>query len=277
MLTISGHLWRHAKKCQFRCRPLDPRLKPTEDTWEEQEDMIRSGRLILLAAQTAEKSLDPDYVKHVLARMKQDLISKVGTSDASITSLAQVQYAKLGRERSALIRQTIRYMARLKMELNGDKTATAIVSAPGRPTELSAYLRPDCFDSVCSAIVNVAGPSKQKTLNGVAMVERPAIALRLTQMVKKLASLKVGTTIRRRDFLGRREAEDYLKLHETEMSDKILSAARQTLHERKFNKGQVSLLLLIVMGRFSFSIRCSNYNTLHTFSFNRSSRSQLTW
>jgi len=201
--------------------------------------MVKSGKLLILGARC------PDDFSHqtkefkikVLAGLNDDLPGKVAKGDAAILAMGSALFEKLGRERASDIRHRMRLLARLKIDLN--KANLPEVSLGGRHIDLDHYIRPDCFNQMYQSIQAVSGVTDERTVNGVKMLDKPGLALKLVGLVKKVATMKIGRSIKIGDKEARTHAEDYIFLHEKEMVDKITSAARQTLKERKFNQKEL--------------------------------------
>ncbi len=129
----------------------------------------------------------------------------------------------------------MRLLARLKMELNSKD----LMYGSNERVDMLNYFKPQYFEQVIEAIRCVCGKSHSQTLNGIKMLQHPAVALKLTQLVRKACMLKMGEAIRLRLREDRQDAEDFLYLYESETSDLLTSGARQTLAERRYNKNRM--------------------------------------
>lgn len=101
------------------------------------------------------------------------------------------------------------------------------------------YLCPEHFDDVLDAVKKLCNSEDGQTMRGCEKYELPSLALKLGHSLKKLAQIKVGQALRKRDDIRLKEATNYLKLHENEWGERISSQANNTLAERKFNQENV--------------------------------------
>ncbi len=105
---LKSELWKHATKCPFR---------KTDDTdVSARNEMVRSGRFLLLGAQKfeGESSLDPEYGRLILASLMDDLVGKVARADQAIVRLGSILFSKLGHERACDLRHRMGFWLDLK-------------------------------------------------------------------------------------------------------------------------------------------------------------------
>ena len=113
-------------------------------------------------------------------------------------------FEKLGKQRAAYDRSKLRIIGRTKLQL---RNASARKTSP--------------------------------SLSGTQVFGKPNLALKAGQLLKKLAFLKKGNAIRKRDSTQRQDAEDFISLYEAEWNDRVTGIARQNMSERRYNKKEI--------------------------------------
>jgi len=90
-------------------------------------------------------------------------------------------------------------------------------------SSLDSYLTGKHFDDVLAAIEAEAkpqaGPGRRR------IFEKPAFIIKLGSSLLKCAQMKRGEALRQGDYVGLKEAEDFLTLHNGEYTDKMVSTA----------------------------------------------------
>ncbi|XP_060083514.1 uncharacterized protein LOC132562769 [Ylistrum balloti] len=217
-------LWRHAKKC-----PLN-----IAGSSEEETRVQLSSKLLLESSMARNNSKVDQNFLTVVAGMKNDEVLDCIKSDNGLRLLGGSMIQKVGKSRLANVRQKLRELGRLLIELR--KTT------PVNGTSLQNFddvLKPQNFDRVTEVVWNIAGttPSGEEafTQRGLPKYEKPSLALKLGHSLKRMAEMKRGCAIRCGDEVARKEAENYITLHTTEWNGKISSHASQTLSERRHN------------------------------------------
>ena len=76
-------------------------------------------------------------------------------------------------------------------------------------------------------------------MSGTQVFGKPDLALKAGQLLKKLAFLKKGNAIRKRDSTQRQDAEDFISLYEAEWNDRVTGIASQNISERRYNKKEI--------------------------------------
>lgn len=71
-------------------------------------------------------------------------------------------------------------------------------------------------------------------MSGTKTYCKPAIALKAGEFLKKVAGLKRGQAVRKRNTADRDEISEFIGLYDREFRT-VSSVAHQTIHERKFN------------------------------------------
>ena len=81
--------------------------------------------------------------------------------------------------------------------------------------------------------------TRSPSLSGTQVFGKPDLALKAGKLLKKLAFLKKGNAIRKRDSTQRQDAEDFISLYEAEWNDRVTGIARQNISERRYNKKEI--------------------------------------
>ncbi|XP_021356135.1 uncharacterized protein LOC110452122 [Mizuhopecten yessoensis] len=223
---LKGDLWRHSKTCPLKMQGSE----------EQKETRVQLSSKLLLEssmALTKNSKVDQEFLT-VVAGMKQDEVLDCIKSDNALRLLGGSMIQKVGKSRVANVRQKLRELGRLLIEMR--KTT------PVNGTSLQNFndiIKPENFDRITEVVWNIAGTSlsgeEVYTQRGLPKYEKPSLALKLGHSLKKMAEMKRGCAIRNGDEVGRKEAENYIILHASEWNDKISSHASQTLSERRHN------------------------------------------
>jgi hypothetical protein len=193
--------------------------------------MVSVGKLLLQGA-TGDGAVGfeldcGDYRRYVLDSLRQDDVSRAIKSDPLLLLLGKVQFCKLGSSRAGQVREKLRIICRLKLQLRKS------LNQPS--ASIGDFVASKHFDACMSAVRNLSIVSKEQTLSGTQMLEKPALALKAGQLLKKCALLKRGQAIRMQDSKTKEDLADFLDLYQNEFKDTVSSIARQTLSERRFN------------------------------------------
>ena len=101
-------------------------------------------------------------------------------------------------------------------------------------------IKPKNFDVFVEAVKSILCiESKARSLNGAFQFEKPFLAPKLGQCMKKWAFIKKGAAIRNGNNQAREESENFIRLYEREYTDSISSLAAQTIQERRYNKPEL--------------------------------------
>jgi len=154
-------------------------------------------------------------LKHsVFAKMRCDQLKRVAASDKYVVMLGNMLLQRLGNRRSNDISARMREVARL---------LTHIAAADGKQVKLSELLDGSNFDRVVSAIEEIAGFTVNE--DGRRVCKSPAFVTRVTGSLLKCALLKQGQALRDSDDAAFAEAKNFIKLHRSELTDRVVSAA----------------------------------------------------
>lgn len=169
-----------------------------------------------------------DFTENILLKMRSDEITKICREDELIVKLGYMMYERYDITQRELIRQSMRQIGRLLLEIR--KNNHHIKS-------LSECLQPRYFDSVIIA-------TKSLCLTFSSVTNRPqfgipSLALKIGYSLKKCANFERGNALRRGDIKKNKELESFLALMDIEWSMRISSNALNTLHVRKFNCTQL--------------------------------------
>ncbi|XP_033730885.1 uncharacterized protein LOC117320396 [Pecten maximus] len=218
---LKSELWRHSKTCPLKMQGSE----------EQKETRVQLSSKLLLEssmALTKNSKVDQEFLT-VVTGMKQDDVLDCIKSDNSLRLLGGSMIQKVGKSRIANVRQKLRELGRLLIEMR--KTTSL--------QNFNDILKPGNFDNITEVVWNIAGTSQSGeeafTKRGLPKYEKPSLALKLGHSLKKMAEMKRGCAIRNGDEVGRKEAENYIILHATEWNDKISSHASRTLSERHHN------------------------------------------
>lgn len=227
---VAKELWRHTKKCPFLSKPLE-----YENISQEQKaakDVATAAKMLIQGA-TGIGALgfeinDEQFISDVLKAMHVDEISLAIKSDQLLILLGQTQYNKLGALKACHVREKLRIMGRLKLVL---RKMTAKESA-----SIEEFIHPNLFDTCVQGVKSLAEISDSLSLSGTKTFTKPALALKAGQLLKKVAELKRGQAIRKKDVSSKEAAAEFVELYNTEWNEKIAGIAQQNLKELRFNK-----------------------------------------
>jgi len=145
-------------------------------------------------------------------------------SDMAIIKHGSVLSMKQGQKRATDISARMRELARLLVHVR---------SADEEAVTLCDLLSGRNFDRVVAAIELEAG--SDVTESGRRIFKKPAFVIRVAGSLLKCAHLKQGAALRAGDTSSFKAAEDFITLHRTECTDRLLSAAHSS-YRLKGNK-----------------------------------------
>lgn len=143
--------------------------------------------------------------------MHADEISRTVKSDPLLLLFEQTQFSKLGAKKASLVREKLRLAGRLKLSL---RKLTGMENAHNED-----FLIPELFDSCVNGVKEIAEITNQNSLSGTKVFARPSSALKLGQLLKKLASLKRGQAIRNRNSIFKEKRAEFIELYSTEWNE----------------------------------------------------------
>ena len=210
---LKKDLWRHTGACPF----LPAHKMGTKHFG------VQASSNIILASSLGNESSPADLLKTLGTTL--DTIGQVVLNDELVMHFGKVLLQKLGVRRKNDISQRMRQLGRLKMAINKRK---------GIPLDFSAIICGKEFDTVTESVQELVGTHTGE--EGIVMLKKPGLALRLGHNLTKLAKMKFGLAIRNDDQASEKEAETFSRLIENEWCDKVSSVALATLKTNKFNK-----------------------------------------
>lgn len=213
------------------------------------KDGISVGKSILQGAigvNITGPIIDDDLQKYVLDSFYSDEISRSVKSDYLLLMLGKAQLRKLGFKRASQVTEKLMIMGRLKLQLRsllGNESAS-----------VEDFITPSQFDVCITAVKSLAMESDRNSLSGTKTFNKPSLALKASQLLKKVADLKKGLAIRKKDIEAKEAASD---LYRNEFTYAISRIAHQSQQERKFNKKEIfpitSDLIKLTVSRISIS------------------------
>lgn len=167
---------------------------------------------------------------HLLSTMKSDKITETVKHDRGLMHLGTTKLKKVGLSRSANVRQKLRELSRLLLILKESHNGS-------EELEFYDFIHPKYFDDIVKCVKKLCeADDEEKSERGCPLYGKPSLALKLGHSLKKLAEVKRAQAIRNDDVTARKEADDYMLLHENEWAENVSTHATQTLVERKFNE-----------------------------------------
>lgn len=149
------------------------------------KDGISVGKSILQGAigvNITGPIIDDDFQKYVLDSFYSDEISRSVKSDYLLLMLGKAQLSKLGFKRASQVTEKLMIMGRLKLQLRsllGNESAS-----------VEDFITPSQFDVCITAVKSLAIESDRNSLSGTKTFNKPSLALKASQLLKKVADLK---------------------------------------------------------------------------------------
>lgn len=199
-------LWQHAHKtCPFRKDRVTKNVHSLSNMLIEPQGAVQ----------------DPGFQDQVLATMANDQIGATVRGDDLIRKVGFKWFQKLGVRQAPLIRQKMRQLARLLIELRKD---THLVT-------LKEFLRCDHFDAIISAAKSLTewvpdeGNDAELPFH---KVTKASLGLAIGHGVKKAAKIEWGEHMRLHNKDKASEMQNFLTLFESEWTDGFASHALRT-------------------------------------------------
>ena len=181
----------------------------------QEKSHIKASKSLLYGAGVFDQersNTNSEFYRYVIDIMASDETGTTVRKDPSIKLAEQVLYGRLGKQRASEIRYRLRLLGRLKCELMPD---TLVRNA----NNLDTYIKPDKFNSMVEGVKQLVKVSDERSLNGVIMFDKPETAKKVGQLVKKMAELKQGESIKDKYHDKRQDAIDFLMLYNTKWKD----------------------------------------------------------
>ncbi|KAF5304401.1 hypothetical protein FQR65_LT18870 [Abscondita terminalis] len=161
----------------------------------------------------------------VINRFRNDIISVRCKEDDTIMRYGAFLYEKYSCTQSELIRQSMRQLGRLTLEL---KKQGAIFE------NLCEMLAPEKFDFIINATKEICQTTRDD-ISKKPEYNTPSLALKIGYAIKKCASIERGQCLRRGDLHKNRQYIGFLQLFNLEWNVRVSSNALSTLYSRKQN------------------------------------------
>ena len=226
---IKTELWRHGVSCPFR-QDVDESIISNE---KESTRFIKSSRMLLLGAgvklNLGETSAqNEEFYQYVLGAFQNDSVGRNLKRDPGLIQYGKTEFERLGNRRANEVRYRMRLLERVKGEVKSLCDSSL--------ESLESFLTPDQFPLFIQAVRAVVGISEDRSLNGVMMFDKPELAKKVGQMIRKFAEICEGRFVVNGNREARQSVKDFLFLYTTQWKSKIGSIAHQTSAEKKFNK-----------------------------------------
>ncbi|CAH1163346.1 unnamed protein product, partial [Phaedon cochleariae] len=170
------------------------------------------------------QNLTQDFRSNILNKLRNDDISEICRKDDLILRYGAFLYEKYGSTQRELIRQSMRQLGRLTIELTkGNTNVNKLIDA----------LTPEMFDAVVSATKSLCSTSTEeakRTEFGI-----PSLALKIGYSIRKCIGIERGLCLRKGDLKRNDILLGFLSILDLEWSVRISSNALATLQSRKLN------------------------------------------
>nr|CAH7745321.1 unnamed protein product [Callosobruchus chinensis] len=216
---LKSALWHHVRVCQAKkARGNDEAVKTTVTA--ESNAMVNS---ILFSEHN-------QFVENILNNFKNDHVSNVCKNDGLIRMLGMIIFEKHGNSQHEYIRQTMRQMGRLLLEIRE-------ISETYRDRNLSFFIHPNYFDTVICAVKNLCRATM--TDHGRTQYEIPSLALKIGHSLRKCVGLLRGQSLRAGLLNENENLKSFLELLDLEWTCRISSSALNTMIANKMNCAEV--------------------------------------
>lgn len=212
---LKKHLWLHIKKhCQ------------SDKYHNAQRHVVAESNAILNEA--FGKEFSEQYITTIVTALRGDEIGKVCSKDNLILKFGAYQFETYGSTQCFLIRQSMRQLGRLLLELQR-------LSSNREP--LMSFITPTKFDLIVTATKSLC--VVKTSLTERPEFEIPSLALKIGHALKKCAAILRGSAIRKENITLDRSLENFLYLLKAEWKGRISSNALSTLGRRKYNTAEL--------------------------------------
>ncbi|XP_057666792.1 uncharacterized protein LOC130900289 [Diorhabda carinulata] len=212
------HIWHHLKyKC--KSKSVETELREEESLCSGKGPIAESTALLNGIIGT---NLTPEFLE-IVHKFRNDAISNRCKEDETIMRYGAFLFEKYSSTQSELIRQSMRQLGRLSLELKKQGELFQ---------NLNEMLIPEKFDVIVNATKVVCLSQRQDTTKrpefGI-----PSLALKIGYGLKKCAAIERGQSLRKGDLRQNRKYLGFLHLLNLEWAVKISSNALSTMHTRK--------------------------------------------
>ena len=214
---VKTELWRHGVNCSFRQYPVD---KSNSSDEKESSRFIKSSRMLLHGAgihlNHGETSAeDGEFYTYVLGALQNDSVGRSIKRDPGLIRYGKTEFERLGRRRANEVRYRMRLLERVKGEVKN------LCEYDSSVESLESLLIPDRFPFFIQAVRVVVGISEERSLNGVLMFDKPELAKKVGQMIRKFAEICEGQFVVNGNREARQSVKDFLFLYSTQWKSKI--------------------------------------------------------
>lgn len=212
---LKKHLWLHIKNhCQ------------SDHHHNAERHIIAESNAILNEAFGREFS--EEFITTIVSSFRDDEIGKVCSEDKLILKFGAYQFEKYASTQCFLIRQSMRQLARLLLQLR---------DIVGNEDPLINFIKPKHFDLIVRATKSLcvvkSGVTERPNF------EIPSLALKIGYALKKCAAILRGSAIKSENLQLDKSLENFLYLLKVEWSTRISSNALSTLERRKYNSAEL--------------------------------------
>lgn len=229
---VKTELWRHARRCQFSPEPLSGESLGLNEDEKTSRQFMKSSALLMRGAGVCLNKTDQEdeeFHFYVLEALQDDAVAQSIKKDPGLIVYGKNEFERLGKRRANEVRYRMRLLERIKAVVKS-------VCQSDSSSNLEELITPDKFPFFVQAVRTVVGVSAERSLNGVIMFNKPELARKIGQMIRKFAEMCEGRAVVRGNREARQNVTDFLFLYSTQWSAKIGSLAHQTAVEKKFNK-----------------------------------------
>lgn len=208
--------WRH-NKFSSPCKPTTSPAINRRNNKRESYALLRTW---------SDTSVSLDFDKAILSQFRADDISEVCKRDILIIHLGALLFEKFSAHQHEYIRQTMRQIGRLVLEIK--RLESTIV-------EVKDLLLPKNFDTLIKAVRKLCLSS----INDVRAqnFKIPSMALKLGHSLRKCAQIARGFALRKGDL--KTLIKGFMDIMDIEWRNKVSSIAVRSLLERKINSTEM--------------------------------------
>ncbi|KAF5281925.1 hypothetical protein FQR65_LT14451 [Abscondita terminalis] len=219
---LKKHLWHHIK---FTC---------SKKTQDDEMTLDNTGRHVIAESNAIVSNLfgsemSTDYKINILNSLRDDDIGLYCKEDHLIVKFGAMQFEKYGLTQIDLIKQWMRQLSRLVLNLK-EKFVQNL--------HLIDFLKPEQFDIVVCTVKELCGCSSNDVTKRPQFAIR-SLALKLGHSLKKCANIERGHALRNSDLKKNDLLLNFIHLMEMEWSIRISSNALFTLYRKKLNVPQL--------------------------------------
>jgi len=210
------HMWHHVKQCPHKASTSTNHRHVQKESYA-------------LLADCSFSNAQSGFVANILAGMRNDDVFSVISHDIDIQRFGSNLYEKLGAAQMETIRQSMRTVARLILQIR------QLLEKPS--LTLTDCICPDMFDDVVQGVQTLV----RTEFNDSCRPQQgtPSLALKLGYNLKSCASIKLGCAIKNQDIVAEKQAADFLRLYDLEWQRKVSKSALETLGQRRTNTAQL--------------------------------------